>query len=213
MFLIIALVNFAVFIIALSIHEASHALAADRLGDPTARIQGRLSLNPLRHIDWLGTVFLPLFLVLSRSSFVFGWAKPVIFDPFNLRNPRRDAGLIGLAGPFSNILTAIIAAILLRIFPFSFLGMLLAVFIKTSIFLGIFNLIPVHPLDGGKIITGLLPKDLAYEWEQIQQRWGLILLIFLIFPWSGGAAPAFYLIGPAINFLLNLFLGSAGGIV
>lgn len=207
------LVNFAAFILALSIHEMSHAWVADRLGDPTARIQGRLSLNPLRHIDWLGTVFLPLFLILSGSGFIFGWAKPVMFDPFNLRNPRRDAGRIGLAGPLSNIASAVAAAIFLQLNPFPLLAALISAFVRISVILAVFNLIPIHPLDGGKIIGGILPKDLAYEWEAIQQRWGLILLIFLIFPWTGGTAPIFYLIGPVVQLLLRWLLPISGGVI
>lgn len=188
-------------IAAITIHESSHAWAADRLGDPTPRLQGRLTLNPLAHLDLFGTMALLLFR--------FGWGKPVMFDPFNLKNPRRDAMLISLAGPGSNLLSAAIAALLIKLVgQIGPIGLILIPFIVISVSLALFNLIPVHPLDGGKIITGLLPKDLAYEWEQIQQRWGLILLIFLIFPWSGGAAPAFYLIGPAINFLLGLMLTS-----
>lgn len=190
-------------IAAITIHEFSHAWAADRLGDPTPRLQGRLTLNPRAHLDLIGTITLILFR--------FGWGKPVMFDPFNLKNPRRDAMLISLAGPGSNLISAAIAALLIRligqIWPIS---LILIPFIVISVSLALFNLIPIHPLDGGKIITGILPQDLAYEWEAIQQRWGLILLIFLIFPWSGGTAPVFYLIGPVINLLLSLLLPTGG---
>lgn len=198
--------SLAAIIVAISIHEFAHAWAADRLGDPTPRLQGRLTLNPRAHLDPIGT----LMLILFR----FGWGKPVMFDPFNLKNPRRDAMLISLAGPGSNLLSAAIAALAIRLIgQISPISLIVIPFIIISVSLAIFNLVPVHPLDGGKIIAGLLPKDLADEWEIIQKRWGLILLIFLIFPWTGGTAPAFYLIGPVINFLLNLFLGRAGGIV
>ncbi len=197
-------------IIAITIHEFAHAYVADRLGDPTPRLQGRLTLNPLAHLDLLGTIM--LFLVH------FGWGKPVQFDPFNLRNPRRDAALISLAGPISNLVLAAIIAIVLRIMPFSpfgnvasapvflqLLGFILENIVVLNVVLAIFNLIPIHPLDGFKIVGGILPPQQANEWNQLQ-RYGLIFLIFLIFPLLGGVAPIHYLIGPPINFLLGLFL-------
>lgn len=192
-------------IAAVTIHEFAHAWAADRLGDPTPRLQGRLTLNPRAHLDPIGT----LMLVLFR----FGWGKPVQFDPFNLKNPRRDAMLIGLAGPASNILTAVMMALLLYVLPSTAVAIAFAVFvlhpfIVTSIVLALFNLVPVHPLDGGKIIAGLLPKELASEYEGIQRQWGTMLLLFLIFPW-GGTSAVFYLIGPAIDFVLRILLPSS----
>ncbi|MBI5356041.1 site-2 protease family protein [Candidatus Collierbacteria bacterium] len=184
---------------AITIHEFAHAWAADRLGDPTPRLQGRLTLNPLAHLDPIGT----LMLILFR----FGWGKPVQFDQFNLRNPRRDAMLISIAGPASNLLTATLAAVLLRFLPSNLLGLLiLQPFIVISIVLAVFNFVPVHPLDGGKILSGILPLSLAREWEQIQAQFGTILLIMMVLPW-GGTAPIFYLTGPVIQFILNILLG------
>lgn len=192
-------------ILAISIHEAAHALAADRLGDPTPRLQGRLTLNPLAHLDPIGT----LMLILFR----FGWGKPVVFDPFNLKNPRRDAMLIGLAGPASNLVSAAIAALLIRligqIWPIS---LMLVPFITISVVLAVFNLIPVHPLDGEKILTGLLPQELAREWGLLMRQWGVIILLLLIFPF-GGASPIFYLIGPVIGGILNLLLPASGSFI
>ena len=186
-------------VIAISIHEFSHALAADRLGDPTPRLQGRLTINPLAHLDPIGT----LMLILFR----FGWGKPVQFDQFNLRNPRRDTMLISIAGPASNLLTAILAAILLRFLPSNLLTILtIQPFIIISIVLAVFNFVPIHPLDGGKILSGLLPLSLAREWEQIQAQFGTLLLIMMVLPW-GGTAPIFYLTGPVIQFILQLLLG------
>lgn len=186
-------------VIAISIHEFSHALAADRLGDPTPRLQGRLTLNPLSHLDPIGT----LMLILFR----FGWGKPVQFDQFNLRNPRRDTMLISIAGPASNLLTAVLAAILLRLLPANLLTFLtLQPFIIISVVLAVFNFVPIHPLDGGKILSGILPLSLAKEWEQIQTQFGTLLLIMMVLPW-GGTAPIFYLTGPAIQFILNILLG------
>ena len=186
-------------VIAITIHEFSHALAADRLGDPTPRLQGRLTINPLAHLDPIGT----LMLILFR----FGWGKPVQFDQFNLRNPRRDTMLISIAGPASNLLTAVLAAILLRFLPSSLLSLLiLQPFIVISVVLAVFNFVPIHPLDGGKILSGLLPLSLAKEWEQIQAQFGTLLLIMMVLPW-GGTAPIFYLTGPVVQFILQLLLG------
>lgn len=189
-------------IAAITIHEFSHAWAADRLGDPTPRLQGRLTINPLAHLDPIGTLML-LF-------FHFGWGKPVQFDPFNLKNPRRDAMLIGLAGPASNLLTAIAASLFLQFLLPSTLFLL--PFISISVVLAIFNLVPIHPLDGGKIITGLLPRELAAEWEAIMRQWGTILLIFLIIPF-GGSSAVFYLISPVIEFILNMLLPGSGRLI
>ena len=190
---------------AITIHEFAHALAADRLGDPTPRLQGRLTLNPLAHLDPLGT----LMLVLFR----FGWGKPVQFDQFNLRNPRRDAMLISIAGPVSNLLTAVLATILLRLLPSNLLAFLIfQPFIVISVVLAVFNFVPVHPLDGGKILSGLLPLSLANEWEQIQTQFGTILLIMMVLPW-GGTAPIFYLTGPVVQFILGILLGNGGKLI
>jgi len=192
-------------VIAITIHEFSHALAADRLGDPTPRLQGRLTLNPLSHLDPIGT----LMLILFR----FGWGKPVQFDQFNLRNPRRDTMLISIAGPASNLLTAVLAAILLRFLPSSLLSLLiLQPFIVISVVLAVFNFVPIHPLDGGKILSGLLPLSLAKEWEQIQAQFGTLLLIMMVLPW-GGTAPIFYLTGPVVQFILQLLLGTGGKLI
>lgn len=190
---------------AITIHEFAHALAADRLGDPTPRLQGRLTLNPLAHLDPLGT----LMLVLFR----FGWGKPVQFDQFNLRNPRRDAMLISIAGPVSNLLTAVLATILLRLLPSNLLAFLIfQPFIVISVVLAVFNFVPIHPLDGGKILSGILPLSLAREWEQIQTQFGTILLIMMVLPW-GGTAPIFYLTGPVVQFILGILLGNGGKLI
>lgn len=197
-------------ILAISVHEAAHAWAADRLGDPTPRLQGRLTLNPLAHLDPIGT----LMLVLFR----FGWGKPVIFDPFNLKNPRRDAMLIGLAGPASNLISATLGALLLRLLSGASIGAasilfaLLIPFITISVALAIFNLVPVHPLDGEKILIGLLPRGLAREWELLMRQWGIILLLMLIFPF-GGISPIFYLIGPVIGGILDVLLPGSRNII
>lgn len=180
------------FLIALTVHELAHALAADRLGDPTPRVDGRISLNPLKHLDPYGAV---LFLLTG-----FGWAKPVVFDPYNLAHPRRDGSLIALAGPASNLSLAIILSLLIRLFPQLYsLYFLLYPLIAINISLAIFNLVPVSPLDGEKILAGLLPRDMAYEFQTVMNRYGTLILILLLLPVFGPVSPIQSLISPIIS--------------
>ncbi len=193
-------------IISISIHEFAHAFSADRLGDPTARAAGRLTLNPFAHIDPLGTVILPLsLLLLSGGAFAYGWGKPTPFDPYNLKNPRRDAGIISIAGPLSNLLLAVIISIAIHFLPYIY-AVFLTPLVLTNIGLAIFNLVPIGPLDGQKIIFALLPRDLAYEFQTIMNRFGTLILIFMIFPFFGGEAPIVSIITPPIQFLARLLL-------
>ncbi|PIY70837.1 site-2 protease family protein, partial [Candidatus Roizmanbacteria bacterium CG_4_10_14_0_8_um_filter_35_28] len=196
---------FAVYIIslliAISIHEFSHAYVADYLGDPTPRLQGRLKLDPRVHIDWTGMVFL-LF-------FGFGWGKPVEFDPYNLKDPRRDAALISLAGPSSNFLLAILLSIILRLLIFFQLKFLITIgaflflpLIQLNIILGIFNLLPIHPLDGFKIVSGVLSEEKARDWYSLQ-RYGIFFLLLLIIPF-GGSSMLETILGPVINFFYKI---------
>jgi Zn-dependent protease len=193
----------AALLTAVTIHEFAHAWMADRLGDPTARLRGRLTLNPLAHLDPIGTLML-LF-------FRFGWGKPVPIDPFNLRNPRRDTALISCAGPGSNLILAIFLSILIRsshlfLGPVSLIiGTIFLPFVLLNVMLAIFNLIPIHPLDGGKILVGLLPEKTGQEIDEFLHRYGLILLLLLIFPFFG-SSPVIALISPIISFILTVFL-------
>ena len=184
-------------IIAITIHEFAHAFLADRLGDPTPQLQGRLSLNPLKHLDPVGTLML-LF-------FRFGWGKPVEFDPYNLRHPRRDAALISLAGPAVNLVLATLLALILKFSPSSLFSVFLIPIILININLAIFNLLPVPPLDGAKILYGFLPRDWADEYNDFMGRYGTVLLILLIVP-IGGSSLAINLILPVINVITNLLL-------
>lgn len=186
-------------IVAIDVHEFAHAAIADRLGDPTPRAQGRLSLNPLAHLDPIGTLMLLLF--------HFGWGKPVQFDPYNLKNPRRDAALISIAGPASNLLTATIISLIIRLLPLpTSLVIILGAVILLNISLAIFNLVPVYPLDGEKILEGLLPRDLAYEYASVMSHYCIFILILLILPVFNGVSPLTSLILPPINFLSRLLL-------
>ncbi|MEK7168576.1 MAG: site-2 protease family protein [Patescibacteria group bacterium] len=194
------------FIIAITIHEAAHAWAADKLGDPTARIMGRITLNPLASVDIYGTIIIPLLLALAGAP-VLGWAKPVEFDPYNLKNPRKDSAIISLAGPAINIILAILLAIIVRFI--NLLPIIEIVFfavIQVNVTLAIFNLIPVHPLDGGKILAGLLPHREAAQFDLFLHRYGTILLLFMIFPLFGGVSIVSQIVSPISNLLLGLLI-------
>lgn len=189
--------------VAITVHEFSHALAADRLGDPTPQIQGRVTLNPLAHVDLAGLVFL-LFIG-------FGWGKPVQFDPYNLKNPRKDAAIISIAGPISNFILASLSSILLRLllfFPdsiFLTIGQIIFIpMIMLNLMLGVFNLLPIHPLDGFKIVGGILSPEKAHEWYGLA-RYGYIFLIFLIVPF-GGRSMLETILNPILNPLFTIFL-------
>lgn len=192
-------------VVAITIHEFAHAYAADRLGDPTPRVQGRLTLNPLAHLDPLGT----LMILIAR----FGWGKPVVFDPFNLRHPRRDAAIISLAGPASNLALATALSVVLHSFLTTPYAILIYVIIQPvivmNVFLAIFNLVPIHPLDGFKIVGGILPREYARQWQELEP-YGMIFLLFLVFPVFGGTAPISKFISPVINFFLSLLLPGPG---
>jgi len=197
-------------VIAITIHEFAHAFVADRLGDPTPRISGRLTLNPFAHLDPLGTLAL---LIVH-----FGWGKPVPVDSFNLRNPKRDVALVSLAGPVSNLILAVILSLLLRLifviwppFIFSFqLFPVIYVFLQTSIALNvtlaIFNLLPIGPLDGAKILIGFLPPKQSYQVEEILNQYGLFILLFLLIPLGNQPPLIAKLISPLINFIINLLI-------
>ena len=173
-------------VIAVTFHEAAHGWVADKLGDPTARMMGRVTFNPLPHIDPFGTLLLPGLLLLFQSPFVFGWAKPVPVAFHRLRNPRRDMVWVALAGPGVNMLLALAAAALMHLtlsLPAAvaaWLGENLANAVIVNIVLATFNMLPIPPLDGGRVLTGLLPRPLAYRFARIE-RYGLLLLIALIF--------------------------------
>ena len=179
-------------VIAITFHEAAHGFAALALGDDTAREQGRLSLNPLRHVDDVGTLIVPGVLMLAqlatigRVTFLFGWAKPVPIAAWRFRNPRRGMMLVAAAGPAMNFLLAWSMAVLLHLAPFVADRFQLGfkqfgeIFIIANLVLGLFNLLPIPPLDGGRIVVGLLPEGAARTWARLE-RAGIVMVLLFVF--------------------------------
>jgi Zn-dependent protease len=194
--LIIALIFSIVF------HELAHGIVADKLGDDTPRNSGRLTLNPVSHIDPVGSIMLPLILFLLNAGFIFGWAKPVPINYLNFKNPKKDIMLVALAGPLSNILFALLLTFLLKfwiLLDFYVNKDLVLLMIRLNIVLAVFNLLPIPPLDGSKIFFNFLP----FPYQLILENWGFLILIFILI-----FAPQ--LIFGIINYIFLIYLNIFG---
>jgi len=179
------LLTFPLFLLALVIHEYAHGWVANKLGDPTAKHFGRLTFNPLAHIDPVGTIMLPIFLLFVHSPVVFGWAKPVPINYSFLKNPKADMFWVGIAGPFANFLMAIFLSLVLKIPVFAGLAVLKIVLSQIAIIniiLAVFNLLPIQPLDGSRVLYSILPQKIASLYMKLES-FGMIILLGLL--WLG----------------------------
>lgn len=199
-------------LLALCVHEWAHGYMAKWRGDNTAELRGRLTLNPMAHIDPIGTVALPLLMIFTGIPIFFGWAKPVPFDPRNLKNPRVDSFWIALAGPLSNVVLAVLATAVMAVVARTLtvgdslgaLVTLLVSFIQINLFLAVFNMLPLHPLDGGKVLARFLPASWNYKLEQNEHMTGLILMgLIIVGALSFLAIPVMFV----SKLLVNLALG------
>ncbi|MBP6945905.1 MAG: site-2 protease family protein [Candidatus Pacebacteria bacterium] len=194
------LIGIVIVILSIILHEIAHGFVANWLGDPTARYAGRLTLNPLPHIDPVGSILIPGILALTGSSFLIGWAKPVPYNPYNLKNQRWGEAMVGVAGPLTNILIALIFGLILRFsgslgLSGAILGICVTV-VYANLVLAIYNLIPIPPLDGSKVLRSILPSNLAVAYGRLETSmyalgpFGLIMVslvaIYLLWPYLSG---------------------------
>lgn len=186
-------------VFAITVHEVAHGWVAKKYGDNTASLLGRLTLNPIKHIDWVGTIILPGILLITGTGFIFGWAKPVPVDPRNFKSPLHDMAIVALAGPVSNILMAVGWALIARLgvtigahteaisLPLIYSGI---AGISINLVLAMINLLPIPPLDGSRILTGILPGKLAWQYNRLE-RYGFIILLVLLYTNALGAILAY----------------------
>jgi len=174
-----------ILIFSVIIHEISHGLTALYFGDRTAQYEGRLTLNPLKHLDWFGSVILPLALSLMPGGFIIGWAKPVPYNPYNLRNRNIAEPLISVAGPISNLFVATIFGLIIRgLLSFGYssspLIVIFSFVVLINVSLAIFNLLPIPPLDGSKILFAFLPTNAKYRFHHISEKYGLLIILLVV---------------------------------
>jgi len=201
----LAFVTIIILVFSAILHEVAHGLVAERLGDPTAKLLGRLTLNPIPHIDPIMTIIIPLLLILGGSPVIIGGAKPVPVDPFNFRDPKKDMALVSLAGPLTNFLIAFATAFAFKLAaPFindSFIIAIIYTIIQINLVLGIFNLIPIPPLDGSKIFSLFLPDDVSRNYLNLGQ-FGIFILFFLLMPFS--PIPLGQIMGQLLGFFMQI---------
>ncbi|MEA1925671.1 MAG: site-2 protease family protein [Patescibacteria group bacterium] len=178
------ILQITILIFSVVIHEVSHGYAAYFLGDPTAKYAGRLSFNPLKHLDPWGSVIIPLLLIVSNAGVIFGWAKPVPYNPYNLRSQKYGSAIVGAAGPLSNLALALIAGVLMRTFLVlgiqdGFFLQILATVILINILLFVFNLLPIPPLDGSKLLFAVLP--VSEHTKMVLDQYGFVILLAFLF--------------------------------
>lgn len=197
----------AILLMSVVIHEVSHGIVALWQGDPTAKFMGRLTLNPLKHLDMWGSFLVPLMLIILPGSIIFGWAKPVPYNPYNLRNAKWGPAIVGAAGPASNFLIALAFGLSLRFLLVASdmpvlqnLIQLFSIIVFLNLLLAVFNLVPIPPLDGSKILFSLLPPHMSHI-QTFLERYGFMFLLFFIFF-------AFGTIFPIITFLFSLITGA-----
>lgn len=191
-----------ILLLSIIVHEISHGYMADLLGDPTARLQGRLTLNPLKHIDPIGSILVPI--VTSMSGFTFGWAKPVIYNPYNLKDRRKGEFLIALAGPLSNLVIALIFGTIIRfsvVNDYASLALIqiCSYIVMVNLVLAIFNLIPLPPLDGSKLLLAFLPNQYGRFRNMLEMYAPIFVLIVVFFAWQ--------LIYPIVSVIFRAFTG------
>lgn len=213
--IIILIFQLAVFLFSVMVHEVSHGVVAHKLGDDTAKESGRLTLNPLKHLDPFGSIILPLMLsipaLFGQPAFIFGWAKPVPYNPLRLKIKNKDLGgaLIAVAGPLTNFVLAVIFGLIIRAAVYAGVGdglwpaiLFFNMIVFINVLLGVFNLVPIPPLDGSKLLFWLIPNRYS-KLEFLLERYGLAILLFFIFF-------GFQLIIPIINLIYSLMVGQGG---
>lgn len=201
----LALVSIIILIFSAILHEIAHGFVAERLGDPTARLLGRLTLNPIPHIDPVMSIIVPLLLILGGSPVIIGGAKPVPVDPFNLREPKKDMAIVSIAGPLTNFLIAFTVAFAFKfVAPFindQFILTVIYTIVQLNLLLGIFNLIPIPPLDGSKILALFLPEEISRTYMGIGQ-FGIAIIFFLMLPFS--PIPLGQILGNMLNAIMSV---------